>query len=211
VETRCSESTTKLLLPFERWSLFGAVVIAGRRTELDAALGPLFGLRRSRPPTRPCRRASSPAGLLISAAFSSIAKRSSFRTMSTTPHVIVIGAGLGGLCLAQGLKKAGKSVSVYERDVSKSFRPQGYRIRIDPDGSTALQKNLSEDLWRLFQATCANIKIGLTTIDAIDAKLTTQSGPDPRRRPGPQLPAGAADASCVLLSFNHGVELTVRL
>jgi hypothetical protein len=135
----------------------------------------------------------------------------SFNWVPLSPTLSFIGAGLGSLCLAQGLKKAVKSVSVYERDVSNSFRPQGYRIRIDPDGSTALQKNLSEDLGRLFQATCANIKIGLTTIDAIDAKLSTQGGPDPRRRPGPQLPAGAANASCILLSFNHGVELTVRL
>jgi len=31
-------------------------------------------------------------------------------------HVIVIGGGIGGLCLAQGLKRAGMSVAVYERD-----------------------------------------------------------------------------------------------
>ena len=31
-------------------------------------------------------------------------------------RVLVIGAGLGGLCLAQGLRKAGVDVAVYERD-----------------------------------------------------------------------------------------------
>jgi cation diffusion facilitator CzcD-associated flavoprotein CzcO len=33
-------------------------------------------------------------------------------------HVLIVGGGIGGLCLAQGLKKAGISVAVYERDTS---------------------------------------------------------------------------------------------
>jgi flavin-dependent dehydrogenase len=37
--------------------------------------------------------------------------------MPTSPfHVIIVGAGTGGLALAQGLKRAGISVAVYERD-----------------------------------------------------------------------------------------------
>ena len=37
--------------------------------------------------------------------------------MATSPiNVIIIGAGTGGLCLAQGLKRAGIGVGVYERD-----------------------------------------------------------------------------------------------
>ena len=34
-------------------------------------------------------------------------------------HVIVIGGGIGGLCLAQGLRKAGVSVEVYEREAGQ--------------------------------------------------------------------------------------------
>ena len=45
-------------------------------------------------------------------------------------HVLVIGGGLGGLCLAQGLKKSGISVAVYERDRTAQFRSQGYRISL---------------------------------------------------------------------------------
>jgi 2-polyprenyl-6-methoxyphenol hydroxylase-like FAD-dependent oxidoreductase len=43
-------------------------------------------------------------------------------------HVIIIGGGLGGLTLAQGLKKNGISCAVYEKDLSRSDRVQGYRI-----------------------------------------------------------------------------------
>ena len=59
-------------------------------------------------------------------------------------HVAIIGGGMGGLCLANGLKKAGISVAVYERDQSPESRTQGYRIHIDPQGSTALHECLPQ-------------------------------------------------------------------
>ena len=62
-------------------------------------------------------------------------------------HVAIIGGGMGGLCLANGLKKAGVGVTVYERDPSPESRPQGYRIHIDPQGSTALHQCLPAHLW----------------------------------------------------------------
>jgi len=37
-------------------------------------------------------------------------------TVSATPfHVVIIGGGIGGLCLAQGLKQLGVSVAVTQR------------------------------------------------------------------------------------------------
>ncbi|MEU7166096.1 NAD(P)/FAD-dependent oxidoreductase [Streptomyces morookaense] len=74
---------------------------------------------------------------------------------TTTPHVIVIGGGTGGLCLAHGLKRAGVSVRVYERDRTRADGVQGYRVGIDPDGSRALKACLSPDLFDTFVATCA--------------------------------------------------------
>ena len=68
-------------------------------------------------------------------------------------HVIIAGGGLGGLCLAQGLKKAGVSVAVYERDRTRTDRLQGYRIHIDPNGSRALHACLPADLFKAFDST----------------------------------------------------------
>jgi 2-polyprenyl-6-methoxyphenol hydroxylase-like FAD-dependent oxidoreductase len=67
-------------------------------------------------------------------------------------HVLVIGGGIGGLCLAQGLRKAGVSVAVYERDRAPDARLQGYRLSIEPPGSAALHECLPDELWQLLVA-----------------------------------------------------------
>jgi 2-polyprenyl-6-methoxyphenol hydroxylase-like FAD-dependent oxidoreductase len=79
-------------------------------------------------------------------------------------HVLIIGGGIGGLCLAQGLKKAGISVAVYERDQSAHFRSQGYRIHINPDGRQALRACLPDNLFNLFVATSGKPATGRFTI-----------------------------------------------
>jgi len=78
--------------------------------------------------------------------------------------VIIIGGGIGGLALAQGLKKSGVEVSVYERDESAHFRKQGYRIGINTQGGRALHSCLPKNLFDLFFA---------TSIRPIDGKLAT--------------------------------------
>ena len=54
-------------------------------------------------------------------------------------RVSVVGAGLGGLCLAQGLRGAGIDVAVYERDPAITARFQGYRLVLNPVGFEALR------------------------------------------------------------------------
>src|SRR4029453_3781263 len=74
---------------------------------------------------------------------------------STSPRVLVIGAGTGGLALAHGLVRAGIDVRVFERDVLRTDGLHGYRVGIDPDGSRALHALLPPDLYDTFVATCA--------------------------------------------------------
>lgn len=66
--------------------------------------------------------------------------------------MIVIGAGLGGLCLAKGLRRAGISVAVYERDVSPAAPAQGHRLHIDENGRRALAACLPPNLFALLGA-----------------------------------------------------------
>jgi 2-polyprenyl-6-methoxyphenol hydroxylase-like FAD-dependent oxidoreductase len=67
--------------------------------------------------------------------------------------ILVVGAGLGGLCLAQTVRRADVDVQVFERDASPWDRPQGYRLHLDADGVTALRVALPRDLYALFEAT----------------------------------------------------------
>jgi len=82
------------------------------------------------------------------------------------PHhssILIVGAGLGGLALAQGLVKEGSHVSVFERDLSPSSRAQGYRISIRALGMAALTALLTpEQLKRLSLAKVADVGDGFT-------------------------------------------------
>ena len=69
-------------------------------------------------------------------------------------HILIIGGGIGGLALAQGLKREGVSVAVYERDRSLASRLQGYRVHISPGGSRALHECLPTHLFAAFNRTC---------------------------------------------------------
>src|SRR5579859_239907 len=80
-------------------------------------------------------------------------------------HVLIIGGGLGGLCLAQGLKKSGISVSVYERDRTAQFRSQGYRISLKEEGSHALRDCLPENLFNLCVATAIKSATRMVFLD----------------------------------------------
>src|SRR5260370_20437499 len=68
-------------------------------------------------------------------------------------RVLIGGAGIGGLCLAQGLRRAGSEVAVFERDRSEHFRNQGYRIGMNTDGGRALKSCLPDNLFELSIAT----------------------------------------------------------
>lgn len=84
--------------------------------------------------------------------------------------VLIIGAGMGGLCLAQMLKKNGVNVQVFERDASASARLQGYRLHLDADGISAIKESLTEKLYQLFELTSTN-PLPYTTILDTGLKL----------------------------------------
>ncbi|GAA3414013.1 FAD-dependent monooxygenase [Streptosporangium vulgare] len=67
--------------------------------------------------------------------------------------VIVIGAGLGGLALANGLGRAGIDVAVYERAQSPLIRRQGYRLHLSDVGIDALTSVMAPQRRAAFWAT----------------------------------------------------------
>jgi 2-polyprenyl-6-methoxyphenol hydroxylase-like FAD-dependent oxidoreductase len=79
-------------------------------------------------------------------------------------RVAVAGGGLGGLCLAQGLLKAGVDVTVYERDPRLAARRQGYRLHVDARAGLALEQCVPAGSLALFQATCGEASTRLTVV-----------------------------------------------
>src|SRR6185437_15911971 len=80
----------------------------------------------------------------------------------TMVRVAVVGAGIGGLCLAQGLRKAGLEVTVYERDQALDARGQGYRLHLD--AGPALRACLPPDLYDLCVATSGQPGTAVTVV-----------------------------------------------
>ncbi len=64
----------------------------------------------------------------------------------------MVGGGIGGLCLAQGLLSVGVDVAVYERDQNPDARLQGYRLSIEPHGGRALRECLPDAQWDALRA-----------------------------------------------------------
>ena len=101
-------------------------------------------------------------------------------------RVAVAGGGLGGLCLAQGLLKAGVDVTVYERDAHLAVRRQGYRLHVDARAGLALEQCLPPGSLAVFQATCGDASTRLTVMSERLRVLNEQRLNEQRR-------AGSAD------------------
>jgi len=72
--------------------------------------------------------------------------------MTFARPVLISGAGLGGLLLAQSLRSHRIPFRLYERDAAGSSRGQGYRIRISVDGISALEQVLDPAHYARFRA-----------------------------------------------------------
>ena len=68
--------------------------------------------------------------------------------MTNPFKVMIIGAGTGGLCLAQGLKADGIAVEVFERERTPADRQGGYKLTISPTGNRALRECLPQSVFQ---------------------------------------------------------------
>jgi 2-polyprenyl-6-methoxyphenol hydroxylase-like FAD-dependent oxidoreductase len=70
-------------------------------------------------------------------------------------RVLIVGAGLGGLCLAHGLRRAGVDVAVWERHATPADQPSSYGIHLNADGLQALHACLPGAHWRRLRDSAA--------------------------------------------------------
>jgi 2-polyprenyl-6-methoxyphenol hydroxylase-like FAD-dependent oxidoreductase len=66
-------------------------------------------------------------------------------------RVLIAGGGIGGLCLAQGLRQAGIDCTVYES--ASGIAQTGYRLHMNAAGGEALRTCLPENLFELYMQT----------------------------------------------------------
>ena len=66
-------------------------------------------------------------------------------------HIVIAGAGVGGLCLAQGLRRRGFEVTVLE--AADGIARAGYRLHMNADGGHALRDCLPPAAYELYRQT----------------------------------------------------------
>jgi salicylate hydroxylase len=105
------------------------------------------------------------------------------------PHILIIGGGIGGLCLAQGLRRTGIPVTVYERTLARTDWLQGYRIHINPHGSRALHDCLEPANWQAFLDTVSTVggrfafvTERMDTLVELGGDVVNKGNPDPADR-----------------------------
>ncbi|MEV5649576.1 NAD(P)/FAD-dependent oxidoreductase [Nocardia sp. NPDC052254] len=79
-------------------------------------------------------------------------------------NIVVVGAGLAGSLLTQGLRQAGLDVTLFEREQADRHG-QGYRIHLEPEGDLALREWLPPQLYERVLATSGKRGSGVRVLD----------------------------------------------
>jgi len=102
--------------------------------------------------------------------------RSITMASSTRKPILISGAGLASLLLAQSLRRASIPFQIFERDSSFSFRAQGYRLRLSAEGLDAIESALAPEDFKTFWDACSKTGgSGLATIEATTGVETSEA------------------------------------
>ncbi|RSM44923.1 FAD-dependent monooxygenase [Amycolatopsis balhimycina DSM 5908] len=132
-----------------------------------------------------------------------------------TLKVLIAGAGLGGLTLAQSLRGHSIDVSLFERDSSPWDRPQGYRLHLDADALNTVAEVLPPAHRAVFDATAQRTEPFTTILDtdlSVIKRLPTVDEHDPATWPHHPVPVGHANVDRATLRqiLLHDVEDAVH-
>jgi len=92
-------------------------------------------------------------------------------------RVLVIGAGMAGLALAQKLHSSGVDVAVFERGTAVADGMAGYGILIDGHGQRALKHCLPANIFEAFDRAAGHAGVSVHFLDEMARTLTAFEGP----------------------------------
>ena len=121
--------------------------------------------------------------------------------------VMIVGAGTGGRCLAQGLKQSGIDVAVFERDKTPTDRLQGYRLHISSNGARALEHCLPGPLFQEFLGSAAKSNQAVNFLNSNLKRLLTFAIVDDPHAESREIPISRITLRKVLL---RGLENVVN-
>ena len=102
--------------------------------------------------------------------------------VSTRKPILISGAGISSLLLAQSLLRASIPFLIFERDSSISFRAQGYRLRLSSEGLNAIESVLGPDGFQRFWDKCGKTEGGgFATLDATTGLKISKAAKDGNR------------------------------
>ena len=103
--------------------------------------------------------------------------------VSTRKPILISGAGLCSLLLAQSLLRSSIPFLMFERDKSFSFRGQGYRLRLSSEGLDAIEEVLGPEGFQKFWDACGKTGgSGFAALDAITGSTITAEAPKDDQR-----------------------------
>jgi 2-polyprenyl-6-methoxyphenol hydroxylase-like FAD-dependent oxidoreductase len=101
-------------------------------------------------------------------------------TQPARKPILIAGGGLASLLLGQALRRAAVPFTIYEKDISLSFRAQGYRLRLSSQGLDSIESVLSKDDFAKFWDECGKTGGGgQTSLDALTGAEPVQPTPKP--------------------------------
>ncbi|MBP2328332.1 2-polyprenyl-6-methoxyphenol hydroxylase-like FAD-dependent oxidoreductase [Kibdelosporangium banguiense] len=125
-------------------------------------------------------------------------------------RVLVVGAGLGGLTLAHGLRQAGIDVAVYEQD-GVSGRPQGVSLHFDDRGTAALRACLPPGHVAMAEATMGGPRDRTQSVSEVDGELAVVHSQPLDGAAGPARPGRQVHRPLLRAVLLTGLADTVRV
>ncbi|KAK3179782.1 hypothetical protein K4F52_008860 [Lecanicillium sp. MT-2017a] len=108
--------------------------------------------------------------------------------MAAQRPILISGAGLASLLLAQSLRRASVPFQIFERDSSVSFRAQGYRLRLSSEGLDAIETALGPEGFKTFWDQCGKTGgSGFTSLNAKSNETLSSQPANPSKGPSESL------------------------